>query len=153
MKMLHDKKIDGYVADPHFRKRDPRFESAVRHKKPTDRHKTVRTGKYFSPKDFKLDERSGKLICPAGKELYVKNRNFKTPNGFYGTTYMAKITDCRVCDLRSKCLQREHTVARQVAKFDGREVEEGESFTEWMKRKIDSRMGRYLYGVMSSFWV
>jgi hypothetical protein len=65
-----------------------------------------------------LDEKKGKLICPAGKELYVRNRNFQTRDGYKGIAYMAKITDCRVCELRKKCMKKDHTVARQVTVFE-----------------------------------
>lgn len=61
-----------------------------------------------------------KLICPAGKELFVKNRNFRTHEGYHGTVYMSKKTDCRVCELRPKCLRSARSEVRQVAKFAGR---------------------------------
>jgi len=148
MEMIQEKGIDAYVADNMFRKRDPRYQSAHRHRKPTDRHKGKKrlyTRKYFVPDDFAYEEATGKLICPAGKRLYVKNRNFKTGKGLYGTSYMAKVTDCRVCRLRIKCLQKPHTRARQVTKFVGRIEHKNKSFSQWMRDRIDSVKGRYLY--------
>ena len=146
MKMLKEKEVDAYVADHTMRKRDPRFKSAERHKKPIDKMKAKEHGrKYFVPDDFTLDEETGKLKCPAGKLMYVRNRNFKTPNGFYGTAYMAKVTDCRVCGLRSLCLQNPTTEARQVHKFEGREKSEKKTFSQWMRERIDSEAGRYWY--------
>ena len=69
MKMLEEEKIDGYVPDNLFRKRGVRFATADRHKKLM---KKERKRKYFAPSDFKRDE-NGKVICPAGNTLYLKN--------------------------------------------------------------------------------
>ena len=147
MEMLHKKGIDAYVADNRFRKRDPKFETAARHNKPTDRHRGKKRyqKKYFSSNEFQLNKRTGKLICPAGKELYVKSRSFKTQQGFYGTKYMGKITDCRACDLRTRCLRRGETQARQVVKFRGVDKSKNPTFSQWMRDRIDSMKGRYLY--------
>lgn len=147
MKMLREKEIDAYVADHQFRKRDPRFESADRHKKPIDKYKGKKNQrKYFSPEDFELDTNTGKLLCPAGKLLYVKDRNFTTGKGQYGTAYMAKVTDCPVCELKEKCLRKpETTRARQVVKFEGRI--KSNSATQWMKERIDTVAGRLLYSL------
>lgn len=142
MKMLHDKQIDAYVADNQFRKRDPRFETRGKYKEPTEE----KPSKYFSPDEFIYDEQKKKLICPWGKELYLKNRNFKTAKGFFGVVYMAKVTDCRVCPLRSQCLQKPDTKARQVCKFEGRdESMRKQTFCGWMRERIDSVIGRTHY--------
>ena len=37
--------------------------------------------------------------------MYLKNSNFWV-RGLKGISYMAKITDCRTCPLRSRCLRR-----------------------------------------------
>jgi hypothetical protein len=148
MAMLKERGIDAYVADNQYRKRDPRFERAERYRKPIDRYKgKKKERKHFRPDDFVLDPVTRKLICPAGNYLYVKNRNFMTPQGHYGTAYRAKVKDCQVCALRTRCLQRPlRTRARQVYKFVGREIPAGTfSFTQWMKDRIDSVAGRFLY--------
>jgi len=143
IEMIYDKNINAYIADHRFRKRDPRFETAGRHKKPTFQFKRKKKGKrYFTPDDFQFNKQTGKLICPAGKELYVKNRNFKTLQGQYGTTYMGKVTECRVCEIRSRCLRHSHTRARQVAKFEGHDKTK---MSQWMRERVDSLKGRYLY--------
>ena len=148
MKELADRGVDGYVPDKCFRQRDPAFQTAQRHRSrkalvgrsvPPDRG-------FFTADDFVLNPKNGKLICPAGKELYVKDRNFHTARGYYGTQYMAKKTDCRVCALRARCL-RKGTV-RTVHKFNRRVVPgAGESFSHKMIRKIDTEVGRYLYSM------
>lgn len=144
VRMLIEEEIDAYVPDRKFRKRDPEFATAARHKKPTDRRKTQRHPKHFQVSDFTYDVAKGKLICPAGKELYVKNRNFVESKGYRGVAYIAKKTDCRVCALRAKCLRKSHTVARQVTIFTG-ERDGSKSYTQRMIERFDTPQGRFLY--------
>jgi hypothetical protein len=150
MKELADRGVDGYVPDKCFRQRDPAFQTAQRHRSrkalvgrsvPPDRS-------FFTADDFVLNPKNGKLLCPAGKELYLKDRNFKTANGYYGPQYKAKITDCRACELSARCLRNPKVPARTVAKFTHRLVAgEKESFSHKMIRKIETEVGRYLYSM------
>jgi hypothetical protein len=136
--------VDAYVPDPHFRKRDVRFADAGRHRRSVDkRHERYKSKKrWFSVEDFKLDDHTGKLICPAGKELYVKNRNFQTADGYKAIAYQAPKTACRNCQLRSKCLRKPNTESRQVHVFYGKRPG---SLTDEMKQKIDTKEGRRIY--------
>ena len=72
MEYLSVEDIDGYVADTLFRKRDPRFATAKRHKPKT--HKKMK--ERFTPEDFIYDPEALTCICPAGCSLYLKNQNF-----------------------------------------------------------------------------
>jgi len=142
MKMLiGEENIDAYVPDNLFRKRDPRFTEAVRHR-PESRARR----RYFRPCDFAHDAARKTCVCPAGKAMYVKDSRFKV-KGYKGIVYMAKITDCRACLLRKQCLRNPGTPARQVTFFYGRDEshEKKETFTQKMIRRIDSIKGRYLY--------
>ena len=58
---------------------------------------------------------------------------------------MAKKTDCRVCELRSACLRKPHSPARTVFKVEGRW--EQETFSKKMIKKLESEVGRFLYGM------
>lgn len=135
--------VDAYVPDPQFRKRDIRFADAGRHRRSVDKRKErYKSKKFFSVENFKLDDRTGKLICPAGHGLYVKNRNFVTGNGYKGIAYQAPKTACMDCRLRSKCLRNPGTVARQVHVFEGNRPG---SLTDEMRNKIDTPEGRRKY--------
>jgi transposase len=136
--------VDAYVPDPQFRKRDVRFEDALRYRRPVDKNKERYTSKkrFFSVEDFKLDDRTGKLICPAGHGLYVRNRNFVTADGYKAIAYQAPKTACRECALRSRCLRNPDTVSRQVHVFYGKRPG---SITDEMKQKIDTPEGRRTY--------
>lgn len=142
LKMLSEKKISGYIPDNKFRKRDPLFSTAVRHKK-EKRYQA----KYFTAKrDFKYDEKTGKAICPAGKELWLKSKNNVTSNGFTGVAFMGRVVNCKACGLRKKCLRNpEKTTARQVVFLDGGRKEKEESFTKKMIKKIETVKGRFIY--------
>lgn len=136
--------VDAYVPDPQFRKRDVRFADAGRHRRSVDKgHEKYKSKKrYFSVEDFKLDDRTGKLICPAGHGLYVKNRNFTTADGYKAIAYQAPKRACSDCQLRPKCLRNPDTVSRQVHVFYGKRPG---SLTDAMKRKIDTEEGRRVY--------
>jgi len=113
MKKLEEKQIDGYIADKHYRQRDPSFEMSECHKSPAQK------AQYFKPADFKMDEKLGRLICLAGKTLYIKSRNFAV-KGKAGITYRSKKSDCGPCPLRAKCLRVKTTKVRQVTFSTGK---------------------------------
>lgn len=141
LEFINREQLDAYVPDPRFRKRDPRFQDADRHKITIKEHKQLGK-KFYSPEDFKYDEEKGKLICPAGCELYIRNSNFFTSKGEHGISYKAKITDCRNCKLSSQCLRNPKTKSRQVHFFYGRV---GGGLIAKMKEKIDSAFGKFIY--------
>ncbi len=144
LEACENEKVDAYVPDQQFRKRDVRFKDADRHRRSTDkRHLKYKSKKrYFDVNDFKLDNRTGKLICPAGHGLYVKNRNFITADGYKAIAYQAPKTACRDCKLRSKCLRNPDTVSRQVHIFHGQRPA---GVTDKMREKIDTPEGRKTY--------
>lgn len=144
-RLVLEQGIEAYLPDKLFRKRDPAFADAGRHKRPIDRKGTKKGKKYFSADDFTFDPAKGKLICPAGKELFVKNRNFRTHEGYHGIAYMSKKTDCRVCALRKKCLRNPKSPVRQVTKFEGRGPENTKSYTEKMIKRFETTRGQFLY--------
>ena len=144
LKACEEYEVDAYVPDPQFRKRDIRFGEADRFRRPVDKRKDKhKTKKLFRVEDFKLDDKTGKLICPAGHGLYVENRNFETSAGFRAIAYKAPKTSCRDCHLRTKCLRKpDKTESRQVYVPYGKRPG---SITDEMKAKIDTPEGRKTY--------
>jgi hypothetical protein len=66
--------------------------------------------------------------------------------GYKAVKFHGRKTECRVCEVREKCLRYpERTEARQVYFFEGRSAKAPETFTEKMKRKIDSIIGSHIY--------
>lgn len=144
LKACEDENVDAYVPDQQFRKRDVRFKEAGRHRRSTDkRHEKYKSKKrYFDVSDFNMDEETGNLICPAGKELYFRNRRDADPQGYKFDAYMALKEDCSRCKLRSKCLRNPKTKQRQVhILYEKPKV----TVTQKMKEKIDTPEGRKVY--------
>jgi len=140
-----DEMVDAYIPDRDFRKRDPRFADARRHRRSVDKHKQRYESKkrWFGVEDFKFDDRTGRLTCPAGHGLYIRNRNFQTKDGYKAIAYQAPKTACRGCLLRIKCLRHpDTTVSRQVHIFYGKRPG---SLADAMKQKIDTPEGRRIY--------
>jgi len=147
LQACQDAEVDAYVPDPKFRERDVRFAEAKRHRRATDKRKQQyrkKPSKWFTNEDFHYDNSIGKLVCPAGKELYIKNRNFFTPDGFLGVAYQAPAKACRDCKLRVKCLRNPKSkMGRQVHYLSGRRPG---ALTDEMREKIDTPEGRKIYG-------
>ena len=143
LKACEEYGVDTYIPDSKYRKRDPQLQDAVKYQRATNRNKTNhRKGKgLFTVKDFTFNE-EGRLICPAGKALYIRNRNFETKQGLKGINYKAPITACRNCQLRSKCLRKKNTESRQVHIFYEKNFG---NITDRMREKIDSPEGRKTY--------
>ncbi len=144
-KVLEENNIDAYIADNQFRKRDPRFSDAYKHRKPTDRDKARYFHKRFHATDFKLDKRSNTLTCPAGHVLRCITKAFRNTSGLIGPQYRAQLSDCMSCPYKEKCLQGARSCARTVALFNRRDPLHQKSYTERMIEKLDTEKGRYLY--------
>jgi transposase len=141
MEMLAVAGIDAYVADNRFRKRDPRFADYEKYKDAARKDWAKGKPKLFRTEDFTFDKDMCYCICPAGKRLYRSGANEKA-HRFKGTQ-----TTCVSCTLREKCIRKpEKTIIRQVAYFSGK-TGSGPTFTDRMKRKIDSAIGRVIYGM------
>lgn len=149
MKMLFTKEINGYVPDTLFRKRNPLFADYERYKKQSNKERAKFEGrrKLFTSRDFIYPEDLSHCICPAGKRLYRSGHNVKVKN-YLATKFKGPKSACLKCELRSQCLRNpERTEIRQVAYFHGRTEQGKNTFTEKMKHKIDTTVGRALYGM------
>jgi transposase len=147
MQLLMEQGIDAYVADSQFRKRDPRFLAQDRFKERTRKEYAAVHGTTtaYTIRSFTLSEDKKHCICPAGKRLRPNGSNV-TVKGYRGIKFRGRDSDCPICALRKKCLRYpDRTETRQVYFFQGRAPYLPESFTEKMKRKIDSVKGRLIY--------
>jgi hypothetical protein len=143
---LYTNGIDGYLADNRMRQRDPRFQDVDKYKSRSREEKRQRAGGAgrFTNKDFRYDPVKGTCICPAGKSLYSNGSNVFF-NDYAAVKFRAPKSACRDCELRSRCLKfPDRTPTRQVAFFSGK-TRKPETFTQVMKRKIDSALGRSVY--------
>ena len=138
LEYIEQEKIDGYVPDCNFRKRDPRFVTAVRHKERSDPEKW---GKYvFDHSDFTYVKRGDYYRCPAGNRLEHKKADLSA-NGITYRKYVSKQRLCTVCKLRQQCLTREsHKVRSIFLRSD-----KGDNYCDRMAAKIDTEEGRKIY--------
>ncbi len=149
MEMVFTEEIDAYIADNQFRKRDPRFAEYDRYKERHHKEIVQRTAsnKLFTAKDFIFPEDFSHCICPAGKRLYRSGYNVTVKN-YKAIKFKGPKSACLPCKLRSQCFRHpERTEIRQVAYFIGRSASGKERFTEKMKRKLDTAIGRAIYGM------
>jgi transposase len=148
MKEVMEQGIDAYIADTQFRKRDPRFSEVDKYKERFRKERAEYYGVadlYRPHRDFTMSEDKSHCICPAGKRLYRNGGNVVV-NGQRAIKFHGRKTDCRICELREKCLRYpDRTEARQVYFFQGSAGTKPETFTQKMKRKIDSIRGRLIY--------
>lgn len=146
MKLVCEQGIDAYIPDKGFRTRDVRFKDAGRYKKKVAEWQPTKGKKYFGPQDFRMDDASGLLICPAGNPMWLKTPNFQSTGGRYkGKSYMGHIEHCQSCELRSQCIRNQRTKARQVTIFDHHAETGPTNYTVLMRNRIDTAEARSLY--------
>lgn len=142
---LAENKVDAYIADNQFRKRDPRFTHADRYRRPTDRDKAKYFHKRFHADDFKYNKRGNTLTCPAGCTLTCVAKAFRNTSGLIGPQYRARLDDCMGCAYKEKCLQGGRTSPRTVALFNRRDRSIPKTYIQRMIEKFDTNKGRYIY--------
>jgi transposase len=151
---------DAYIPDRDYRRREPAFASAARHKardkkergrqRRKQRETLPQKQRLFTVEDFTYDERNSVCVCPAGHRLYQSGTHMLF-NGYRASRFKAPITACRDCSLRSLCLRYpERTKQRQLLVLQGREgvrKPQGKTDepTERMRAKFDSLGGRAIY--------
>jgi hypothetical protein len=132
-----DEKIDAYIPDIQFRKRDPRFADQERF----NRQQPGSKPRFFTTADFTFDATRQVYLCPHGKELTCHARNQTNRHRTYDV-YHARVEDCAACPLKARCLSKPTTSRRylsiQVESMQPNLIDE-------MKAKIDSEEGKRIY--------
>ena len=150
LKSLAEANIPALIADNGMRKRDERFKDQEKYKTLPDplydKAHPKKKARTYRPSDFTHDPDTGTCICPAGKTLYQNGSNC-IHNGYVSTKFSGTLRDCVPCDQRKQCLRTpDKTKVRQVSFFRGKADSTQVSYTDLMKRAIDSPEGRALYG-------
>ena len=128
----HEMKLDAYIPDRHYRRRDPRYETQKRYWPKRKR---------FHLEDFHYDEPNDHYVCPNGKRLKVKLKELYR-EGLVYRVYIAEEKDCKGCTLKLKCLTGRGAkkkylwvaIAVQLTNLSRR-----------MAGKIDTEKGRKIY--------
>ena len=150
LKALAGQDRPALIADNQMRKRDERFKDQDKYKALPDplydKAHPKKTARHYRPVDFDHDPEKGTCICPAGKSLYQNGTNC-IHNGHIAVKFQGALRDCVPCTQRDKCLRTpEKTKTRQVCFFRGKAPGGAASYTDLMRRAIDSERGRALYG-------
>jgi transposase len=142
LKVCKDEKIDAYIPDIHYRKRDPRFADQERFKDGVHgRQRPDAKPRLFTTTDFSFDPDKQVYRCPHGKELTCHARNQVNRHRTYDL-YHARPEDCAACPLRARCLKKADTVCRNLSI----QVEsQSPNLIDEMKTKIDSEEGKRIY--------
>ena len=148
LKELASMKIEALIADNNMRSRDERFAEQGKYKALPDtlydKGGKPKQAARYRPRDFDYDPQAGTCVCPAGKQLYG-NGSGCTINGYAAVKFQGAQRDCVPCTHRDRCLLTpQKTKTRQVSFFHGKVAQE--SYTDKMKRRIDSPEGRARYG-------
>ena len=138
------------IADRDMRRRDERFAVQGKYKTQPDplydKSAPPTKAKRYGPDNFVFDPATHTCLCPAGKKLYGSGSGC-TINGYAVIKFKGALRDCVPCAQRDRCLRTPQTTkTRQVAFFQGKAKATVESFTDGMKRALDSPRGRQLYG-------
>lgn len=133
LKVCEEEKIDAYIPDTHFRKRDLRFEGR-------DKHKPKLDGK-FSINDFRHDSKDDSYICRNGKVLTLQSARHKIGKSLF-KSYRSKERDCKGCRYTEECFKRKNGKRKSLAIMIGRI---GKDYSKKMREKIDTLRGRMIY--------
>jgi IS5 family transposase len=132
LKKCKEEKLDAYIPDKDFRKRDPRLKT-----KGQDRPKKKR----FTLEDFRHNETTDEYICPQGKILKLQVKMAQVDGVIY-RRYVADRNDCQGCELKSRCIMGKNGKRRHLNVPIGSSLD---NLTKPMIEKIDSEKGRKIY--------
>jgi len=142
LNVCQDEKIDAYIPDIHFRKRDPHFADQERFQDGI--HGRQRTGAKPSPfnaSDFSFDASKLVYLCPQGKELTCHAHNQVNRYRTYDV-YHARVQDCAACPVKSRCLSKSTASRRYLSiPVDSQPP----NLIDAMKAKVDSEVGKRIY--------
>jgi transposase len=140
LKTCEDEKLDAYIPDCNFRKRDPRFADQKRYKP----KKKKRQKKRFGLDDFTYDEATKCYRCPNGKLLRLRVHEHRLKHRVY-RRYVANEEDCWECPLRNKCLSQKKTKRKHLGIPVDEPVTKEKSRCQKMIEKIDTTEGKQRY--------
>jgi transposase len=144
---LKDENINAYIPDNQFRSRDKAF--AQQKKKHGKRHRDTLKGikSVIPSSEFTFDKKRKTCHCPEGNEMWLKNEVIEA-NGKSKLFFEGKLTDCRHCPIKNHCMR--NPASADTREGHGRQVSftwtNGRTATDWMKRRVDSKRGKAIYG-------
>ena len=137
-----DEKIDAYIPDIQFRKRDLRFADQQRFQDGIHgKKRPAAKPSLFTASDFSFDSSKQVYLCPQGKELTCHARNQTNRYRTYDV-YHARVEDCVACPVKARCLSKPTTSRRYLSVPVDTQPS---NLIDEMKAKIDSEQGKQIY--------
>ena len=151
MRYLHENQINAYIPDNQFRKRDPKFAEQKTHH---SQRKAI-TGKkqasshVIPASEFEFDPVTLTCRCPAGETLSFRGQR-PDQHGHLKVFFEGRLLQCRHCDLKARCMTNPDSANHR--KGNGRQVsfilektQRAPNYTDWMKQRVDSNKGKWIY--------
>jgi len=140
--VCRDEKIEAYIPDIRFRKRDPRLANQERFTEGVHgRQRSDPKPGHFTVADFAFDATRQVYRCPRGKELTCHTRNHVSRHRTYDV-YRARVEDCGACPWRERCLSKANATRRHLSiQVQGQH----RNLIDEMRAKLDSEEGKRIY--------
>ena len=142
LEFCQQERLDAYIPDMQFRKRDPQLADQQRFKHGFHpRKRSVLRHKTFTLADFVFDPTRQVYLCPQGKVL-KRGASHQLNRYRVYDIYRARLQDCANCPARTHCLSKPNSSRR----FLSVEVQNQRlNLIEQMKAKIDAPYGKAIY--------
>lgn len=133
LKKCNEEKLDAYIPDKDFRKRDPRLKTKGQFR--------TKEKKRFKLKDFRHNQTTDEYICPQAKALKLQVKKTELDGVIY-RKYVADSNDCQGCELKNRCIIHKNGKRRNLNVPIGAAPD---NLTKPMVEKIDGEKGRKIY--------
>ncbi|MFC6922816.1 transposase, partial [Microbulbifer taiwanensis] len=144
---IKEEGVNAYIPDNQFRSRDKAFKDQK--EKYGKRHQKEVKGqlKVIPAREFQFDTKRKSCICPAGKAMWLSCEE-NISKGNKKLHFEGNLSDCRSCPIKQRCMRNPESADSREG--HGRQVSitvtNGRTGTDWMKRRVDSRQGKVIYG-------
>ncbi len=148
MQYLHENHINAYIPDNRFRSRDPKFADQKEKYGKRQQIGKKKTPSMISASEFNFDPVEKSCICPAGEELSLRNER-EDGHGNLKVFFEGRLLQCRHCEQKMRCMK--NPASADHRKGNGRQVSfileknRKDSYTDWMKHRVDSQKGKQIY--------
>jgi len=132
LRKCQELRLDAYIPDIYFRRRDPRYAAQRRY---------WPRRKRFALDDFQYEEASDHYWCPQGNRLRRIAKK-ACREGMVYRIYVAEEKDCRCCPLQLRCITNKGGKRRYLRVPIGVELA---NLSKRMAGKVDSELGRKIY--------
>ena len=129
LRKCQELRLDAYIPDIYFRRRDPRYTAQRRY---------WPRRKRFALEDFHYEEATDQYLCPQGNRLRRKVKQIRR-EGMVHRIYAAEEKDCRCCPLQLRCITNKGGKRKYLRVPIAVELA---NLSKRMAGKVDSELGR-----------